>query len=593
MDPLHELRPDNVSTNSPLLDAHAKEIERFRRTQEAKQRRLQMEEERRRKIEAKHSVDKTKINNKHFMIEQEKKRLASVDEVRKLKVDHSNVSHKIKSEEKLNSIQHADEMMRMKATSDKQRRAEEIARLEAEKRERQVEYELRRTTMEEQRRQRIEAKQAQDAGKAESKNQLLEAQRDRLRMEDSVWKQRVERANLEEEMRVARKIRELEMKDQALSMQLSADEEHTKHMTAMAERERAEHMQQVQARGAELEELKRMRAEAKLAANATKAENKQTLLRMQRERLKQQDAERQSRTEQAMKDEEVRRAVKLKEIEQKDAALRAQMKAEAEAFRTKQAANERARAQHMKQTEVKRRQLADHKRYVTEAKLADHHIKDENKQAILEMEKQRLRAEDEARQLKVERANMEVEMKAAQKHAQIMEQQKRDALRKKQEEDAKKKSAMIKAQVEKHYAQQTNQVVKEKVARAKAELPERLEARSRGTMVVGDAYSVTGTSRRQSPHGSPGNLSPSNSRSNLKALENNHGMDFSPPRRNSAAGVHSGSADASPLKPSRLKTPQQQLTFKVKATEVHGAQQGSGEATQGQGDGAGGACVIS
>lgn len=69
----------------------------------------------------------------------------------------------------------------------------------------------------------------------------------------------------------------------------------------MAERERAEHMQQVQARGAELEELKRMRVEAKLAANATKAENKQTLLRMQRERLKQQDAERQSRTEQAMK----------------------------------------------------------------------------------------------------------------------------------------------------------------------------------------------------------------------------------------------------------------------------------------------------
>lgn len=55
-----------------------------------------------------------------------------------------------------------------------------------------------------------------------------------LRGQDSVWKQRVERANLEEEMRVARKIRELEMKDQALSAQLSADEEHTKHMTVGA-----------------------------------------------------------------------------------------------------------------------------------------------------------------------------------------------------------------------------------------------------------------------------------------------------------------------------------------------------------------------
>lgn len=112
----------------------------------------------------------------------------------------------------------------------------------------------------------------------------------------------------------------------------------------------------------------------------------------------------------------------------------------------------------------------------TEAKLKADDAKLANKAAHLAAEVARLQAEDEARSHKVAKCNLEEELRLAALHKQREEAAAAAAERKRQEELMLRRSAMLKLQIQRQIAEDTERKLKEADHRARSELPAKLES---------------------------------------------------------------------------------------------------------------------
>jgi hypothetical protein len=112
----------------------------------------------------------------------------------------------------------------------------------------------------------------------------------------------------------------------------------------------------------------------------------------------------------------------------------------------------------------------------TEAKLKADEAKLANKAAHLAAEVARLQAEDEARSHKVAKCNLEEELRLAALYKQREEAAAAAAERKRQEELMMRRSAMLKLQIQRQIAEDTERKLKEADERARSELPAKLES---------------------------------------------------------------------------------------------------------------------
>uniref|UniRef100_A0A7S0RID6 Uncharacterized protein n=1 Tax=Pyramimonas obovata TaxID=1411642 RepID=A0A7S0RID6_9CHLO len=490
----------------PLLDEHARQLEKFRRAEEVKQRRMAMEEERRRQIEMKHHGDKVKIDRKQSLLADKSFRAHQRDVIRAEKVALQNEHDKLTSDFKAREIAEQDRQLENKLQEEQRRLKKEIATNEAIRAHNMALAEKRRLKMEEEMRQRVLAKHKADEQKLVNKALHLSAEQQRLHDADAARCARVERAQLEEELRVVRKVEELEAKDAALRAHMEEEQRLLKHMQAVQAAERASAQARLERQRQQLEEFKRQKTEAKLKADEQKLLNKQHRLRMEKERLRQQDAERQATTMKAMLEEEERKLRLLAEIESKDAALQAQMQAEAAEQKALQKESDAAHKRHQQAIEARRKDLERLKRERTEAKLDADKVKEVNKRELLELEKQRLNLANSIKEMKVDKANTEFKQRKDEEARRVDEEDRRDKELKALKAMEKRKSDLFKVRMKQELEQQTTRLKELHQWNAKSELPQRLEAEggrarrnSYGRSVAG---SVAG-SVRSTPNASP------------------------------------------------------------------------------------------
>jgi hypothetical protein len=143
---------------------------------------------------------------------------------------------------------------------------------------------------------KVEAKHNADRKKLLNKANQLTAEKQRLKAEDDARRMRVERANLEEEMRASSLLKQIEERDAVLKAAAEKEAKARKAQIEAADAAKRAAIKSAQEKSRQLDEEKAARVEAKHEADRQKLVNKAQHLAAEKQRLLQQDSDRAKRT---------------------------------------------------------------------------------------------------------------------------------------------------------------------------------------------------------------------------------------------------------------------------------------------------------
>mmetsp|Transcript_34929 Transcript_34929/g.58697 ORF Transcript_34929/g.58697 Transcript_34929/m.58697 type:complete len:555 (+) Transcript_34929:164-1828(+) len=502
---LSPLEKKLTSASMSLLDDHARQLEKFRHAEEIKRRKMMMDEDRRRLIEAKQQRDNSKIGNKKELLAQKQMRLQEQDLVRTEKVHLQNEHDRRTADHREKIFDLKDRALKHKLAEEERHMREGITANEAVKTHNTRLANQRREAKVEDLRNRVIEKHKANEQAPDRKEMLMVQEQQRLQEADAARRLRVERAQMEEEMRQVTKLREIEEKDANLRRHMEEEERSLSHMKAIQAAEKAAALERLVWQRTELEEYKRQRIEAKIMADKQKIINKEDRISNEKGRLQLQDSIRSTTTMKAKQDEEERKVRLIRELEEKDAALKAQMMAEATELQRRQKEQDVINKVHQLRIETRRKDLENLKRARTEAKLEADNTKEENKKELLELEKQRLNIVNMVTSMKVEKANLEYAAKTNVKVKRMEEEDRRMTEIKALRSAEMKKSELFKVRMKLELESQTLKLQDMHLQRSKSELPMRMEAeaRLRGGYVDYGEGAYTSPSSPTSPYASP------------------------------------------------------------------------------------------